>query len=185
MRKNSAIKILVCVILVLFIAACTYDKSNSIDSSINNGESTADITQDNSNDIPVNNNDPIISENGGNNTSIDKPDPGVEPAPELLPEPAVPEGNMNPLTGLYDGISDQALNHKPVAIVLGNSLGGVPQWGVENADIIYEMIVEGGITRYMALFLDQDTDRIGSIRSSRHYYLDYALENDAIYVHFG
>jgi hypothetical protein len=37
----------------------------------------------------------------------------------------------------------------------------------------------------MALFMDQDTARIGSIRSSRHYYLDYALENDAIYVHHG
>ena len=46
-------------------------------------------------------------------------------------------------------------------------------------------IVEGGLTRYMALFLDQNTERIGSVRSARHYYLDYALENDAIYVHHG
>ena len=37
----------------------------------------------------------------------------------------------------------------------------------------------------MALFLDQNTERIGSIRSARHYFLDYALENDAIYVHHG
>ena len=59
------------------------------------------------------------------------------------------------------------------------------QSGLQDAYIIYEMIVEGGITRYMALFLDQNTERIGSIRSSRHYYLDYALENDAIYVHHG
>ena len=51
--------------------------------------------------------------------------------------------------------------------------------------IIYEMIVEGGLTRYMAVFQDQNTERIGSIRSARHYFLDYALENDAIYVHHG
>ena len=50
---------------------------------------------------------------------------------------------------------------------------------------MYEMIVEGGITRYLALFMDTNTERIGSIRSARHYYLDYALENDAIYVHHG
>ena len=37
----------------------------------------------------------------------------------------------------------------------------------------------------MAIYKDADTARIGSIRSSRHYYLDYALENDAIYVHWG
>ena len=59
------------------------------------------------------------------------------------------------------------------------------QSGLQDAYIIYEIIVEGGITRYMALFLDQNTERIGSIRSARHYYLDYALENDAIYVHHG
>ena len=50
---------------------------------------------------------------------------------------------------------------------------------------MYEIIVEGGISRYLALFIDQSTERIGSIRSARHYFLDYALENDAIYVHHG
>ena len=57
--------------------------------------------------------------------------------------------------------------------------------GLQEAFLVYEMIVEGGITRMMAVFKDQVTARIGSVRSSRHYYLDYALENDAIYVHFG
>ena len=59
------------------------------------------------------------------------------------------------------------------------------QSGLQDAMIIYEMIVEGGLTRYMAVFQDQNTERIGSIRSARHYFLDYALENDAIYVHHG
>lgn len=59
------------------------------------------------------------------------------------------------------------------------------QSGLQDAYIIYEMIAEGGITRMMALFKDQNTAKIGTIRSSRHYYLDYALENDAIYVHWG
>ncbi len=59
------------------------------------------------------------------------------------------------------------------------------QSGLQDAYIVYEIIVEGGITRMMALFKDKDTARIGPIRSSRHYYLDYALENDAIYVHDG
>lgn len=57
------------------------------------------------------------------------------------------------------------------------------QAGINAAYITYEILVEGGITRMMALFKDKETSRIASVRSSRHYYLDYALENDAIYMH--
>lgn len=76
---------------------------------------------------------------------------------------------------------------RPFAVMINNVGVARPlQSGLQDAMIIYEMIVEGGITRYMAVFnANQTTERIGSIRSSRHYYLDYALENDAIYVHHG
>ena len=75
---------------------------------------------------------------------------------------------------------------RPYAIMINNINVARPlQSGLNDAYIIYEMIVEGGITRYMALFSDKETQRIGSIRSARHYFLDYALENDAIYVHHG
>lgn len=83
-------------------------------------------------------------------------------------------------------IVDVNSNSRPYAVMINNiSVARPLQSGLQDAYIIYEIIVEGGITRYMALFLDADTARIGSIRSSRHYYLDYALENDAIYVHHG
>lgn len=75
---------------------------------------------------------------------------------------------------------------RPYAVMINNIGVARPlQSGLQDAYIIYEIIVEGGLTRYMALFMDQNTERIGSIRSARHYYLDYALENDAIYVHHG
>ena len=75
---------------------------------------------------------------------------------------------------------------RPYAVMINNiSVARSLHSGLQDAFIIYEMIVEGGITRYMALFMDQNTERIGSVRSARHYYLDYALENDAIYVHHG
>ena len=83
-------------------------------------------------------------------------------------------------------IVDLDSTSRPFAIMINNAPVARPlQSGLQDAYIIYEIIVEGGITRYMALFLDQNTSRIGSIRSARHYYLDYALENDAIYVHHG
>ena len=75
---------------------------------------------------------------------------------------------------------------RPYAIMINNIVTARPlQSGLQDAYIMYEIIVEGGITRYLALFMDQSTTRIGSIRSARHYFLDYALENDAIYVHHG
>ena len=83
-------------------------------------------------------------------------------------------------------IVNEKTESRPFAVMINNAPAARPvQSGLQDAYIVYEIIVEGGITRYMALFLDQNTARIGSIRSSRHYFLDYALENDAIYVHHG
>ena len=83
-------------------------------------------------------------------------------------------------------IVDEKTKSRPLAVMINNAPAARPlQSGLQDAYIIYEIIVEGGLTRYLALFLDQTTSRIGSIRSSRHYFLDYALEKDAIYVHHG
>ena len=59
------------------------------------------------------------------------------------------------------------------------------QSGIQDAYIVYEIITEGGITRLMGIFRDVNTERIGTIRSAREYYVDYVLENDAVYVHDG
>ncbi len=83
-------------------------------------------------------------------------------------------------------IIDEDSKSRPIAIMINNHNQARPYHsGLQDAYIVYEMVVEGGITRMMAIFKDQDTDRIGSIRSARHYFLDYALENDAVYVHWG
>ena len=76
---------------------------------------------------------------------------------------------------------------RPFAVMINNIGVARPvQCGLQDAYLVYEIIVEGGITRFMAVFEgDKDVSCIGSIRSARHYYLDYALENDAIYVHHG
>lgn len=82
-------------------------------------------------------------------------------------------------------IVDLNSKSRPYAVMINNNHAAWPQAGLQDAYIVYEIVVEGGITRMMALYKDADTAKIGSIRSSRHYFLDYALENDAIYVHFG
>lgn len=76
-------------------------------------------------------------------------------------------------------------NERPIAVMIDNHIDAMPQAALLESDVIYEIIVEGGETRLMAVMKGKDLDKIGPIRSSRHYFLDYALENDAIYVHYG
>lgn len=74
---------------------------------------------------------------------------------------------------------------RPIAVMIDNVQGAFPQAGLNDAYMVYEIIVEGGQTRLMALFKDANLELIGPVRSSRHYFLDYAMENDAIYTHYG
>lgn len=75
---------------------------------------------------------------------------------------------------------------RPYAVMINNiSVARQVQSGLNDAYMVYEIIVEGGITRFLALYKDAETAKIGSVRSARHYYLDYVLENDAIFVHWG
>ena len=76
-------------------------------------------------------------------------------------------------------------NDRPIAVMIDNHEGAWPQAGLNQAYMVYEIIVEGGETRLMALFKGVDLEKIGPVRSARHYFIDYAMENDAIYVHFG
>ena len=74
---------------------------------------------------------------------------------------------------------------RPIAVMIDNHNLAWPQAGLNDAYMVYEIVVEGGETRLMALFKGKDIEKIGPVRSSRHYFLDYAMENDAIYAHYG
>ena len=76
-------------------------------------------------------------------------------------------------------------NERPFAVMIDNHKDAWPQAGLQKAYMVYEIVVEGGETRLMALFKGADVNKIGPVRSARHYFIDYAMENDAIYVHFG
>lgn len=104
---------------------------------------------------------------------------------EPEPEPYVPTGT-NPLTGLPMEPEYETL--RPVAVMLNNLKAAQPQLGTSLADIIYEVPAEGGITRMMALYQTLEGENVGalgSIRSSRPYYIELALGHDALYVHAG
>lgn len=95
-----------------------------------------------------------------------------------------PAALINPLTGL---VSDVDLSNKrPVAIMFNNLRASLPQVGIGSMDLLYECLVEGGTTRLMGVVMNyEDIPVIGSVRSSREYYIDFAANHDAIYVHAG
>ncbi|MCD7764986.1 MAG: DUF3048 domain-containing protein [Lachnospiraceae bacterium] len=74
----------------------------------------------------------------------------------------------------------------PIAVMINNIENALPQSGISNAAIVYEAPVEGGITRLLAIMEDyQDVERIGSVRSCREYFVYFAREFEAIYMHYG
>ena len=111
-------------------------------------------------------------------------EPEEEEAEEADPN-ALPEGMMRSyLSGLP--IDEKLGNQRPIAIMLNNLEAAQPMSGISYADVVYEYVVEGAITRLMGLFEDyEDLDKIGSVRSCREYFVYTALEFDAIYMHFG
>ncbi len=115
--------------------------------------------------------------------------PATTTAPETTAPPetepvAVAPAYTNPLTGLP---AEADLSTKrPAAVMLNNLRIACPQEGIARAEILYECPVEGGLTRLMGVFSDYASlGVIGSIRSSRDYYLDMAQDHDALYIHAG
>lgn len=111
-------------------------------------------------------------------------EPQVTPTPTVQPTPEPPKGLPCPLTGIT--VSDEEdLKLRPIAVMLDNEYNARPQSGLLDAEIVYEIPVEGNITRYMAVYHHNHTDKIGPVRSARPYFIDKALELNAVYVHCG
>lgn len=110
----------------------------------------------------------------------------IEPTEEVTEESkdVIPEGYVKSrLTGLY--IPEDVASSRPYAIMISNIKEVNPQSGIEEASILYEALVEGGITRHMGVFEEFHPERIGSVRSGRQYFASMADEYDAIFVSFG
>jgi hypothetical protein len=81
--------------------------------------------------------------------------PGVEPPPPVCP-----------LTGRETPKGDE-VTRPLLAIKVENTDASYPQVGIDRADMVYEEVVEGGITRFVALYHCRDAQRVGPVRSAR------------------
>jgi len=101
-----------------------------------------------------------------------------------------PKTEVCPLNGAKYTQQEKEIwqKRRPLAVMIENHLDCRPQSGLSKADIVYEAVAEGGITRFMAIYYCDaaafDT-LLGPIRSARTYFLDWALEYDPAYVHVG
>lgn len=89
---------------------------------------------------------------------------------------------------LIDGkyVEKGAENFYPLAFMIDNHADARPQSGLDKAQLVIEAEAEGGITRYLAVFAaNEELPEIGPIRSARPYFVDWAKELSAVYVHVG
>ncbi|HEU4913956.1 MAG TPA: DUF3048 domain-containing protein [Candidatus Saccharimonadales bacterium] len=99
------------------------------------------------------------------------------------PKPT-PEPLTSTLTGLP--IADASINDRPVTgIMIENSRDARPQSGLTDAGVVFEAIAEGGITRFLTLWQDTDSDYIGPVRSVRPYYVQWLMGFDGAIAHAG
>ncbi|HXW50866.1 MAG TPA: DUF3048 domain-containing protein [Candidatus Acidoferrales bacterium] len=107
----------------------------------------------------------------------------VPQVPTPTPSPTAP-----PVYSLLNGmqIAPGSDRHRIAAVMIDNyPYDARPQSGLHDADIVYEVEAEGGITRYMALFLEKTPKKIGPVRSARLYFVDLARPYDPLYAHAG
>ena len=159
---------IVLLIFSLFLVSCNSDKgqtknegNNPIDEEINEQEIDVIETEDKENDQKKNE---------------------EESNSEQIKENKEPKF-YSKLTGLE--VKKGIINRRPIAVMLDNHYKARPQANLSKADIVYEILAEGKITRYMAIYQSILPENIGPVRSARPYFIKKALELGSFYVHVG
>ncbi len=101
----------------------------------------------------------------------------------------LPKTQVCPLNGAkYSKQQEQWWKtHRPLGVMIENSVDARPQSGLSFADVVYEAVAEGGITRFLAIYYCQDAGIVGPVRSARTYFLDFVSEYGEypLYAHVG
>ena len=103
-------------------------------------------------------------------------------------DPGLPRTEACPLNGnLHTKPAKEAWDkRRPLAVMIENHQESRPQSGLSSADVVYETVAEGGITRFMGMYLCSFGDiQLGPVRSARTYFLDWLSEYDPLYAHVG
>lgn len=167
------------IFLLLVVCLCVFGCHIVVDHGENKG--TAPVDSDTEPEVP--DTTPATSDDTTEPPVTSEPETSAPDTTEVIEIPEEP-AHIHPLTGLA---SDTDLSGKrPAAIMINNIRASCPQDGIAQADIIYECLVEGGLTRLMMITLEyENLPEVGSIRSARDYYLNFAADYDALFIHAG
>jgi len=105
-------------------------------------------------------------------------------------DPSIPKTEECPINGIMYTKNEKEIwiNRRPIAAMIENHADSRPQSGLSKADVVYEAVAEGGITRFMGIFYCGAAYKsllLAPVRSARTYYLPWVLEYDALYNHVG
>lgn len=105
--------------------------------------------------------------------------------PEELEE-AVKEEVVSPYNAPFTGVgSEEEITQRAILVTMNNHPIARPQSGIAQADIVYEMLAEGNVTRFLVLYQSEIPDLIGPVRSAREYFVNIAKGLDAFYIAHG
>lgn len=128
--------------------------------------------------------EPVISNSDSESTTTTPTEAAQNQEEEFVDTPPAEGMVRSKLTNEW--ISEELANQRPLAVMMPTDAAAQPQYGIGSAEILYECMEEGGVSRQMAIINDwQNFEKIGNIRSCRDYYLVVACEWDPILVHFG
>jgi Protein of unknown function (DUF3048) N-terminal domain/Protein of unknown function (DUF3048) C-terminal domain len=131
----------------------------------------------------------LLTSGGGSTAPEATPSASPSPSssPSASPTPSPPPFGESPVDGTLIELAELArLNQRlPLAVMIENDPDARPQSGLNKADLVYEAIAEGGVTRFMAVYWRNEAERVEFLRSARIYYIQWASEIGAVYVHWG
>ena len=150
-------------------------------------------TQQNESETPPYVEPPIHETDSSEDNETNAPDEETEAPTETEEQTEAPTEaeSEDPDDRIYNYLNGKTTtveerDRRPVAIMVNNIKESLPQVGICDGDIYYECAAEGGITRIMMVVSDwEKLGTVGSIRSSRDYFVDFLANHDAIYVHAG
>ncbi len=178
MRKKEFITVLLLVFVLLVSGCGKKSESTSVDGDKLKEPST-EVSSDMSLEDAMQNREDITSEE----SLVEQASEAEETVDEEL-DPVVSQIIYQSGPFLGKMVKEISLK-KPVIVMVENAPAARPQCGLEDASIIYEYLVEGGITRFAALYYENFPERVGPVRSTRPYFIDLALEHKALLLHAG
>lgn len=117
---------------------------------------------------------------------VNTPPKTEQPPAPTVEQPTEPQPPTYAYTAPFTGLgTNERMDNRPVMVMINNAPPARPQSGLDKADIVYEVLAEGEMTRFLAIYHSQKPEAIGPVRSIRPYFIQIGVGFDAVMIHAG